>query len=51
MEHGKIVNKPTLLITIKSSVAIEISENKILQCLLKNIEGSIPINFDEQKIE
>ena len=32
-------------------MAIEISENKILQCLYKNIEGSIPINFDAQKIE
>ena len=29
----------------------EVSENEILQCLLKNIEESIPINFDERKIE
>ena len=29
----------------------EVSENEILQCLLKSIEESIPINFDERKIE
>ena len=32
-------------------MATQVSENKILQCLLKNIEKSIPINFDERKIE
>ena len=32
-------------------MVIEVSENEILQCLLKNTEESIPINFDEQKIE
>ena len=32
-------------------MATEVSENETLQCLLKNIEESIPINFDEQKIE
>ena len=32
-------------------MVIEVSENEILQCLLKNTEKSIPINFDEQKIE
>ena len=32
-------------------MATEVSENEILQCLLKNIEESIPINFDERKIE
>ena len=32
-------------------MATEVSENEILQCLLKNIEDSIPINFDERKIE
>ena len=46
-----VLKKPTLLITIKSSIATEVSENEILQCLPKNIEESIPINFDEQKIE
>ena len=29
----------------------EVSENEILQCFLKSIEESIPINFDEVKIE
>ena len=29
----------------------EVSENEILQCFLKSIEESIPINFDEWKIE
>ena len=28
----------------------EISENEILQCVLKIIDESIQINFDEQKI-
>ena len=32
-------------------MATEVSENEILQCLLKSIEESFPINFDEQKIE
>ena len=32
-------------------MATEVSENEILQCLLKNIEESIPINFNERKIE
>ena len=27
------------------------TENQILQCLFKNIEESVPINVDEQKIE
>ena len=49
--HGKILNKTTLLITIKSSMTTEVSENETLQCLHKNIEESILINFDEQKIE
>ena len=32
-------------------MATDVSENEILQCLLKSIEESFPINFDEQKIE
>ena len=32
-------------------MATEFSEHEILQCLIKNIEESIPISFDEQKIE
>ena len=32
-------------------MAAEVSENEMLQCLLKSIEKSIPINFDEQKIK
>ena len=32
-------------------MATEVSENEILQCLLKSIEESFPINSDEQKIE
>ena len=32
-------------------MATEVSENEVLQCLLKNIEEIIPINFDERKIE
>ena len=32
-------------------MATEVSENEILECLLKNIEESIPIDFDERKIE
>ena len=40
----------TLQIITKSSMATEVSENKILQCFLKDIEESIPINFNEQKI-
>ena len=32
-------------------MATKVSENKILQCLLKSIEESIPINFDKRKIE
>ena len=39
------------MITIKPSTATQVSENEILQCLLKSIEESFPINFDEQKIE
>ena len=27
-------------------MATEVSENEILQCLFKNIEESIPINFE-----
>ena len=34
----KIVNKPTLLITAKFRIAIEVSENEILQCLFKSVE-------------
>ena len=49
--HGKIVNKPTLLITIKSRMATEVSENEILQCFLKVLKKIVPINFDERKIE
>ena len=30
-------------------MATEVSENEMLQCLLKSIEESIPINFDGQK--
>ena len=40
----------TLQIITKSSMATEVSENKILQCFLKDIEENIPINFNEQKI-
>ena len=32
-------------------MATEVSENEILQILLESIAESIPINFDEQKIE
>ena len=32
-------------------MATEVSKHEILQCLLKNIEESIPINFNECKIE
>ena len=32
-------------------MATEVPENEILQCLLQSIEESIPINFDERKIE
>ena len=32
-------------------MATEVSENEMLQCLLKSIEESIPINFDGQKIK
>ena len=48
--HGKIVNKSILLITIKSNMVTEVSENEILQFLLKSIQESIPTNFDERKI-
>ena len=29
----------------------DVSKNKMLQCLFKSIEKSIPINLDERKIE
>ena len=32
-------------------MATEVWEKEILQCLLKSIEESIPISFDERKIE
>ena len=32
-------------------MSTEVWENEILQCLLKSIEESIPIKFDERKIE
>ena len=48
--HGKIVNKSILLITMKSNMVTEVSENEILQFLLKSIQESIPTNFDERKI-
>ena len=31
-------------------MATEVSEKEMLQCLLKSVEESIPINFDERKI-
>ena len=31
-------------------MATEVSEKEMLQCLLKSVEESIPINFDEREI-